>query len=108
MVSDGCEQLIWDFFANGGQVAIYDANNGTREVRHRLAEKFDKAGVHVIMLGKKTTPYYISLIDILNIKNAIETVCDNKEIIETNIRNVKISSPDVSIAITLVDVIIII
>lgn len=25
----------------------------------------------------------------------VESVCDNKEIIETNIRNVKISSPDV-------------
>ena len=26
-----------------------------------------------------------------------ETLCDNKEIIETNIRSVKISSPDVGI-----------
>lgn len=27
--------------------------------------------------------------------DATESLCDNKEIIETNIRNVKISSPDV-------------
>ena len=27
----------------------------------------------------------------------VETLCDNKEIIETNIRNVKISSPDVCV-----------
>ncbi|KAH7919046.1 bifunctional 6-phosphofructo-2-kinase/fructose-2,6-bisphosphate 2-phosphatase [Leucogyrophana mollusca] len=73
MVSDGCEQLIWDFFEAGGQVVIYDANNGTRANRQALAEKFDKEGIHVIVL---------------------ESVCDNKEIIETNIRNVKISSPD--------------
>ncbi|KAH7886847.1 6-phosphofructo-2-kinase-domain-containing protein [Phlebopus sp. FC_14] len=73
MVSDGCERQIWSFFEGGGQVVIYDANNGTRKNRQALAEKFDKAGIHVIML---------------------ESVCDNKEIIETNIRNVKISSPD--------------
>ncbi|KAF9482303.1 bifunctional 6-phosphofructo-2-kinase/fructose-2,6-bisphosphate 2-phosphatase [Pholiota conissans] len=72
-VSDGCEQLIWDYFESGGQVVIYDANNGTRAARHALAEKFDKAGIHVVML---------------------ESLCDNKEIIETNIRSVKISSPD--------------
>ncbi|KAF8155530.1 6-phosphofructo-2-kinase-domain-containing protein [Crassisporium funariophilum] len=72
-ISDGCEQLIWDFFEHGGQVVIYDANNGTRAARQALAEKFDKAGIHVVML---------------------ESLCDNKEIIEANIRSVKISSPD--------------
>ncbi|KAL4079403.1 6-phosphofructo-2-kinase-domain-containing protein [Scleroderma citrinum] len=72
-VSDGCENLIWDFFEGGGQVVIYDANNGLRKNRQAIAEKFDKLGIHVIML---------------------ESICDNKEIIETNIRNVKISSPD--------------
>ena len=50
-VSQGCEKLIWDYFEGGGQVVIYDANNGTRVARQRLAEKFDKAGIHVIMLG---------------------------------------------------------
>ncbi|KAG1776350.1 6-phosphofructo-2-kinase-domain-containing protein [Suillus placidus] len=73
MVSDGCEKLIGDFFEAGGQVVIYDANNGSRITRQALAEKYDKQGIHVIIL---------------------ESVCDNKEIIETNIRNVKISSPD--------------
>ena len=50
-VREGCEGLIWKFFETGGQVVIYDANNGTRERRQAIAEKFDKAGVHVIMLG---------------------------------------------------------
>ncbi|KAG2747139.1 bifunctional 6-phosphofructo-2-kinase/fructose-2,6-bisphosphate 2-phosphatase [Suillus brevipes Sb2] len=73
MVSDGCEKLFEDFFEAGGQVVIYDANNGSRTTRQALAEKYDKQGIHVIIL---------------------ESVCDNKEVIETNIRNVKISSPD--------------
>ncbi|THH28959.1 hypothetical protein EUX98_g5221 [Antrodiella citrinella] len=72
-VSDGCEQLIWDFFNAGGQVVIYDANNGTRERRQKIAEKFDKAGIHIVIL---------------------ESSCDNEELIMSNIRSVKISSPD--------------
>lgn len=43
--------MIWDFFNGGGQVVIYDANNGTKAQRQRLAEKFDKDGIHVVMLG---------------------------------------------------------
>ena len=50
-ISDGCEKLIWDFFESGGQVVIYDANNGSTVVRNAVAERFDKAGVHVVMLG---------------------------------------------------------
>jgi 6-phosphofructo-2-kinase / fructose-2,6-biphosphatase 4 len=50
-VLDGCEQLIWDFFNAGGQCVIYDANNGRREQRHRVAEKFGKDGIHVVILG---------------------------------------------------------
>ena len=49
--SDGCEKLIWDYFEAGGQVVIYDANNGTKAARQALAEKFDKSGIHVVMLG---------------------------------------------------------
>ncbi|KXN86512.1 hypothetical protein AN958_09984 [Leucoagaricus sp. SymC.cos] len=72
-VSDSCEELIWDFFESGGQVVIYDANNGTRAAREALAAKFDKKGIHIIFL---------------------ESLCDKQEIIERNIRSVKISSPD--------------
>lgn len=50
-VSDGCEKLIEDFFEAGGQVVIYDANNGSRTTRQALAEKYDKQGIHVIILG---------------------------------------------------------
>lgn len=51
MVSDGCEKLIEDFFGAGGQVVIYDVNNGSRTTRQALAEKYDKQGIHVIILG---------------------------------------------------------
>ena len=50
-VSAGCENQIWKFFEEGGQVIIYDANNGTRAARATLAQKFEKAGIHVIFLG---------------------------------------------------------
>ena len=50
-IAVGCEQLIWDFFNAGGQVVIYDANNGSREARQKTADKFDQAGIHVIFLG---------------------------------------------------------
>jgi 6-phosphofructo-2-kinase/fructose-2,6-biphosphatase 4 len=50
-ISDGCEKLIWDFFEGGGQVVIYDANNGASAVRNAIAERFDKTGIHVVILG---------------------------------------------------------
>ena len=51
-VANGCEKLIWNFFNSGGQVVIYDANNGTRAQRQVMAEKFSSANIHVIFLGK--------------------------------------------------------
>ncbi|KAG9003762.1 hypothetical protein FRB94_002867 [Tulasnella sp. JGI-2019a] len=73
-VKDGCETNILNFFnKQTGQVAIYDANNGTRASRSEVAEKFEAAGVHVIFL---------------------ESSCDREDIVEANIRSVKISSPD--------------
>ncbi|KAF8323275.1 bifunctional 6-phosphofructo-2-kinase/fructose-2,6-bisphosphate 2-phosphatase [Clavulina sp. PMI_390] len=74
-IKDSCEQLILDFFGDDerGQVAIYDANNGTKASRRALGEKFEKEGVHVIFL---------------------ESMCTNQEIVMSNVRNVKIASPD--------------
>lgn len=91
-IQDGCEQLIWDFFNSGGQVIIYDANNGTRERRHTLAEKFDKEGIHVVMLGQLHFLYMSTTSEQFT---CAESLCDNEEIIMANIRSVKISSPDV-------------
>jgi len=47
----GCEAQIREFFDKGGQVVIYDANNGTVKARNELAERFDKQSIHVIFLG---------------------------------------------------------
>lgn len=93
-VSKGCEKLILDFFEAGGQVVIYDANNGTQRARQTLAEKFDKEGIHVILLGKHVRQRCEGS-QLTAISPLLESICDNKEIIETNIRSVKISSPDV-------------
>jgi len=47
------EDQIWDFFTvQGGQVVIYDANNGNIEARKECLVKFGSRGVHVIFLGK--------------------------------------------------------
>lgn len=41
-----------DFFTvQGGQVVIYDANNGSVAERKSTLEKFGNKGVHVIYLG---------------------------------------------------------
>jgi len=66
-------RMVDDFFHHGGQVAIYDANNGTRAGRQQLRQEFEAKGVHVMF---------------------IENVCDRDDIVEKNIKAVKISSPD--------------
>ncbi|KAG8978634.1 hypothetical protein FRC05_009906 [Tulasnella sp. 425] len=73
-IKDGCESNIVNFFnKDRGQVAIYDANNGTKKSRNEVAERFEREGIHVIFL---------------------ESSCDNPDIVDANIRSVKISSPD--------------
>ncbi|AAW41133.1 cytoplasm protein, putative [Cryptococcus deneoformans JEC21] len=67
------EDQIMDFFTQGGQVVIYDANNGSVAERKITSEKFGNRGVHVIYL---------------------ESLCDQEDIITANIRSVKLSSPD--------------
>ncbi|KAG8899313.1 hypothetical protein FRB99_006813 [Tulasnella sp. 403] len=77
MVKVGCEGNIMKFFREErGQVAIYDANNGTKRSRKEIAERFAKEGIHVIFLG------------------LTETSCTDPSIIDANIRGVKIWSPD--------------
>jgi predicted kinase len=52
-IKDGVEDQVWDFFSRqGGQVVIYDANNGDRASRKELLDKFEARGVHVIFLGE--------------------------------------------------------
>ena len=32
-------------------MVVYDANNGTRDKRKALAEKAERAGIHIVFLG---------------------------------------------------------
>jgi 6-phosphofructo-2-kinase/fructose-2,6-biphosphatase 4 len=95
-VTDGCEQLILDFFHAGGQCVIYDANNGRREQRQRVAAKFGKEGIHVVILGSVSRLCLASLSSFspLILFPLVESMCDDSAVIERNIRSVKISSPD--------------
>ncbi|WWD20724.1 hypothetical protein CI109_105200 [Kwoniella shandongensis] len=73
-IKNEIEDQIMDFFTvQGGQVVIYDANNGSVAQRKDCLQKFESKGVHVIFL---------------------ESMCDQEDIITANIRSVKLSSPD--------------
>lgn len=51
------EEEIWDYFSvQGGQVVIYDANNGNVKSRKETRDKFEAQGVHVIFLGELLAP----------------------------------------------------
>ena len=61
------ENAIAKFFEQGGQVAVYDANNSNKERRNMIRDRFSAMGVQIMF---------------------IECVCDDEEMIERNIRSV--------------------
>jgi hypothetical protein len=75
-IANACLDDMVQWFASGGQVGILDGSNTTEERRTELVERFKTFNVHPMF---------------------IETICDNPAIIDANIRNVKVSSPDVSV-----------
>jgi broad specificity phosphatase PhoE/predicted kinase len=64
------DMIKW--FAEGGEVAIYDATNSTRERRRLIQERCEQAGVRVIF---------------------VESICDEATV-EANVRATKLDSPD--------------
>jgi 6-phosphofructo-2-kinase / fructose-2,6-biphosphatase 4 len=77
-ILDTCRQDLLDFFdKENGQVGIYDAVNPTSMHRRAWKTTMDQHGIQTIF---------------------VESSCDDQEIIEQNVRNVKISSPDVLIS----------
>ena len=69
-----CREDIYQFLNNEkGQVAIYDAVNPTAAGRRSLAKEFTKHEIDTLF---------------------IESFCEDTRIIQENVRNVKISSPD--------------
>ncbi|KAI5481004.1 6-phosphofructo-2-kinase / fructose-2,6-bisphosphatase [Pseudohyphozyma bogoriensis] len=73
-IKESLEDSVVEFFTEKrGQVAIYDANNGTKATRRDLRVKFEALGINVFF---------------------VENICDRDDIVEANIRSVKLSSPD--------------
>ncbi|KAK9238753.1 6-phosphofructo-2-kinase-domain-containing protein [Lipomyces kononenkoae] len=73
-VMAACKADVYRFFEEDrGQVAIYDAVNPTSAGRRVLVKEFSQRGIQTLF---------------------IESICDKPEIIEANVRSVKISSPD--------------
>ncbi len=65
------EMIAW--FEHGAGIAIYDATNSTRARRAQVSRRFKEAGIDLLF---------------------IESLCDDASIIERNVRETKISSPD--------------
>ncbi|KAK9459085.1 6-phosphofructo-2-kinase-domain-containing protein [Lipomyces oligophaga] len=73
-VMAACKVDLYRFFdSENGQVAVYDAVNPTAAGRRVLVKELNQHGIQVLF---------------------IESICDRPEIIEANVRSVKISSPD--------------
>jgi broad specificity phosphatase PhoE/predicted kinase len=65
------DMLAW--LASGGQIGIYDATNSTAERRARVRERCERAGAGVLF---------------------VELICEDRAVIEANIRETKVTSPD--------------
>lgn len=58
---------------SGGQIALYDATNSTRERRAWVREACQRAGLEVVF---------------------VETICDDPAVVDRNVRETKLHSPD--------------
>ena len=65
------DMVAW--FADGGEVGIYDATNSTRSRRAQVSDRCRAAGLQVVF---------------------VESLCEDEEVIESNIRQTKLHMPD--------------
>ncbi|XXX77179.1 6-phosphofructo-2-kinase/fructose-2,6-bisphosphatase [Sorangium sp. So ce134] len=72
MAMTALDDLI-GWLSSGGEVAIYDATNSTRARRNLVTERCQAHGFPVVF---------------------IESICNDESIIETNVRETKLRSPD--------------
>lgn len=72
-MADAALQDVLTWVREGGEVAVFDATNSTRERRARVRERCEAAGLQVVM---------------------VELVCDDPALIEQNVRVSKIHGPD--------------
>ena len=70
--ADAMESML-QFFKNDGQVGVYDATNSTKKRRGWVKQKLEEEGIEVAFL---------------------ESLCTDEELVEANIRDHKINSPD--------------
>lgn len=99
-----CRDDIYHFLNHeNGQVAIYDAVNPLAAGRRSLAREFAKHDVQVtffFLIFLPKNKLQDRPLPNLHLKTLfIESACNDERIIEENVRNVKISSPDVSLEI---------
>ncbi|RHZ44785.1 hypothetical protein Glove_709g32 [Diversispora epigaea] len=72
-IAVGCLNDLIKWLSEEGQIGIFDASNTTEERRKEAHDTLVSHGIQPVF---------------------IESICDKKEIIESNIRSVKITSPD--------------
>jgi broad specificity phosphatase PhoE/adenylylsulfate kinase-like enzyme len=65
------DMLRW--MQSGGQIALYDATNSTRERRAWVRQACEQAGLEVVF---------------------VETICDDPAVVDRNVRETKLHSPD--------------
>jgi broad specificity phosphatase PhoE/adenylylsulfate kinase-like enzyme len=65
------DMLRW--MQSGGQIALYDATNSTRERRAWVKQACEQAGLEVVF---------------------VETICDDPAVVDRNVRETKLHSPD--------------
>ncbi|CAO3689319.1 unnamed protein product [Umbelopsis ramanniana] len=73
LIAEACLKDMIEWLEKGGQVGIYDASNTTDERRAWIQRKLKEHDIQTLF---------------------IESICNKQEIIDSNIRSVKISSPD--------------
>ncbi|GAB5586301.1 hypothetical protein Unana1_01201 [Umbelopsis nana] len=73
IANDCLEDLIKWVTVDGGQVAVYDANSESTERRQYIFDRLTEMQIQPVF---------------------IESICNKTEVIQANIRSVKISSPD--------------
>lgn len=61
------------FFGEGGEVAIYDATNATRDRRQHIRTACREAGVETVF---------------------VESICEDQALVDANIRHTKLAGPD--------------
>ncbi|WFC99621.1 hypothetical protein MYAM1_002366 [Malassezia yamatoensis] len=74
-VRERLQEQIDSFFDDGGQVAVFDANNSSQAERHNIRQRFSGKSIQVMF---------------------IECICDDDTLVEQNIQSIYQSNPDYS------------